>query len=132
MTSADQYNIYQPIHGDGPGPAVMGANTLIGDHIHNAQDEHLGQLKEIMLDTKSGEIAYAVLSRGGVFTLGEKLYAVPWSALHLNTEKKNLVLNVDKERFDTAPGFDPNNWPDMADLAWRNNLDTYYGVNQSR
>ena len=56
---------------DGPGPALMGADTLIGDDVYNHDDEQLGDIKEIMLDMRSGRIAYAVLSFGGVLGLGE-------------------------------------------------------------
>lgn len=43
----------------------------------------MGDIKEIMLDVLAGRISYAVLSFGGVFGVGEKLFAVPWAALTL-------------------------------------------------
>ncbi len=112
----------------GPGPELMGANTLIGDHVHNAQDEHLGDIKEIMLEIRTGKVAYAVLSSGGVFTIGEKLFAVPWSALKLDTVNKRFVLDIERDGFKNAPGFDSNDWPDMADQSWVDNISTYYGT----
>lgn len=107
---------------EGPGPQVMGANTLIGNDVYNRQEEDLGDIKEIMLDMESGKIAYAVLSHGGVLGVGEKLFAVPWGALTLDTEKERFILNVEKARFDIASGFDPDNWPDRADPAWINQI----------
>jgi sporulation protein YlmC with PRC-barrel domain len=101
----------------GPGPELMGADTLIGNEVYNLQDEMLGDIKEIMLDMRSGQVAYAVLSYGGFLGLGEKLFAVPWSALTLDTENKRFVLSGDKERLAKAPGFDRNTWPNMADQA---------------
>ncbi len=124
----DTYGIYKSHAHKGPGPALMGANTLHGENVHNMQDEHLGEIKEIMLDMRSGKVAYAVLSFGGVFTLGEKLFAVPWSALKLDTENKRFVLDVEKERFHNAPGFDANEWPDMADQSWIDHVRNYYGT----
>jgi len=124
----DTYGIYKATGHKGPGPELMGANTLIGDNVHNLQDEHLGDIKEIMLDMRTGTIAYAVLSFGGVFTIGEKLFAVPWSALKLDTTNKRFVLDVAKERFKNAPGFDSDNWPDMADQSWVDSIRTYYGT----
>lgn len=112
--------------GTGPGPELMGANTLIGDNVHNQLDEHLGDIKEIMLDMRTGKVAYAVLSFGGVFTLGEKLFTVPWSALKLDAVNKRLVLNIPKERFESAPGFDSDHWPNMADQSWIDGIRTYY------
>ena len=102
----------------GPGPEVMGASTLIGNDVYNNQDEDLGDIKEIMLDMKTGKIAYAVLTYGGVLGMGEKLFAVPWGALTLDTVNERFILNVEKAKLDVAPGFDSDNWPDRADPAW--------------
>jgi sporulation protein YlmC with PRC-barrel domain len=124
----DTYGMYANKEHKGPGPELMGAETLIGDHVHNLENEHLGEIKEIMLDMRTGKIAYAVMSSGGVFTLGEKLFAVPWSALTLDTVNHRMTLNLSKGRFDDAPGFDTDAWPDMADLQWSNQLHTYYGT----
>lgn len=124
----DTYGIYTETGHKGPGPELMGANTLIGDHIHNAQNEHLGDIKEIMLDMRTGKVAYAVMSFGGMFGIGDKLFAVPWTALTLDTVNKRFVLNIAKDRFANAPGFDKDAWPDMTDAAWVNDLHSYYGV----
>lgn len=126
----DHYGMYKQ-SGDGPGPALMGANTLIGDDVVNAQEENLGDIKEIMLDTRTGQVAYAVLAFGGFLGMGEKLFAVPWQALQLDTINKRMVLNVDKERLQNAPGFDPDAWPDMSDLGWANQIHSFYGTDAS-
>lgn len=112
----------------GPGPALMGADTLIGDDVYNHDDEQLGDIKEIMLDMRSGRIAYAVLSFGGVLGLGEKLFAVPWEKLALDTVNKRFLLDVDKEQLKSAPGFDKDNWPDMASEAWNDQMNQFYGT----
>lgn len=125
----DTYGIYREEEGHkGPGPELMGANTLIGDHVHNLKDEHLGDVKEIMLDTRTGRVAYAVLSFGGVFSIGEKLFAVPWAALKLDTVNKRFVINVEKARFENAPGFNSDCWPNMADQSWAESIHSYYAI----
>jgi len=87
----DTYGMYKST-GDnvGPGPGLMGANTLIGNDVANMNSDDLGSIKEIMLDMQTGRIAYAVLTFGGVFGMGEKLFAVPWTALKLNTHDKRF------------------------------------------
>lgn len=112
----------------GPGPEIMGADTLIGNDVCNHRDEDLGNIKEIMLDMRSGRVGYAVLSYGGFLGMGEKLFAVPWSALVLDTKHKRFVLNVEKERLKDAPGFDKDAWPDMADQSWASQIHSYYGT----
>ena len=112
----------------GPGPHLMGADTLIGNEVYNHKDENLGDIKEIMLDMRSGRVCYAVLSFGGFLGMGEKLFAVPWNALTLDTKNKRFVLNVEKDRLKQAPGFDKDKWPNMADQAWAKEIHSYYGI----
>jgi sporulation protein YlmC with PRC-barrel domain len=111
---------------DGPGPRLMSADTLQGDEVYNPADEKLGEITDIMIDVPSGRVAYAVMSVGGVLGLGDKLFAVPWSALRLDTERKCFRLNVSKERVENAPGFDKDHWPEMADAAWAEAVHGYY------
>ncbi|MBC3806533.1 PRC-barrel domain-containing protein [Undibacterium seohonense] len=122
----DMLGIYKNGEEYGPGPRLMGADTLIGDAVFNLQEEHLGDIKEIMLDVPNGRIAYAVMSMGGVFTIGEKLFAVPWSALTLDPKNKRFTMNMAKARFENAPGFNSDHWPNMADETWVSNMHTYY------
>jgi sporulation protein YlmC with PRC-barrel domain len=111
----------------GPGPEIMGADTLVGNDVYNRDDENLGDIKEIMLDMRSGTVGYAVLTCGGFLGVGNKLFAVPWNALKLDTENKRFVLDVSKERLAEAPGFDKDHWPNMADQSWAKEIHSYYG-----
>jgi len=113
---------------DGPGPALMGANTLIGNEVCNDNDDNLGEIKEIMLDMRTGRVSYAVLSFGGFLGLGDKLFAVPWNALTLDTVNQRFILKVEKDRLQHAPGFDKESWPDMADPTWAKGVHLYYGT----
>jgi sporulation protein YlmC with PRC-barrel domain len=132
----DTYGIYKgstlqasgPDGRHGPGPHLMGADTLVGNDVFNKDNEDVGDIKEIMLDMRSGRVSYAVLSFGGFMGVGEKLFAVPWEALTLDTENKRFVLDVNKDRLDSAPGFDKAHWPDMADLTWERGIHAYYGT----
>ncbi|MCC2962906.1 PRC-barrel domain-containing protein [Massilia sp. IC2-278] len=128
----DKYGMYKDTGSVGPGPSLMGADTLIGDSVVNGAEEDLGDIKEIMLDMNTGQVAYAVLAFGGFLGMGEKLFAVPWQALHLDTVNKRFVLNVEKERLKTAPGFNKDSWPDMADVTWANGIHSFYGTDPSR
>ncbi|MBB1076697.1 PRC-barrel domain-containing protein [Rhodoferax sp. 4810] len=124
----DSFGMYAVADSDGPGPRLMGAATLIGNAVFNRQEEDLGNIKEIMLDVRAGRISYAVLSYGGFMGLGDKLFAVPWEALTLDTDNKRFTLDVAKDRMDTAPGFDKDNWPNMSDQTWAKDIHNYYGT----
>ena len=103
---------------EGPGPRIMAADTLVGNKVKNGAGKDLGEITHIMLDVTAGRIVYAVLSFGGILTIGDKFFAIPWAALVLDTEQKGFVLNVDQERLIEAPGFDKDHWPSMAEEKW--------------
>jgi sporulation protein YlmC with PRC-barrel domain len=106
---------------------VLSADTLSGDAVVNSAGESLGKIEDFMLDVESGRIRYAVLSFGGLLGIGSKLFAVPPEALAVDTERKCLVLDVDLERLEAAPGFDKDNWPNFADPTLGREIYGYYG-----
>lgn len=126
----DNYGMYAD-NTSGPGPALMGADTLLGNDVYNKQGDDLGDIKEFMIDMASGRVAYAVLSFGGLLGMGDKLFAVPWSALALDTENKRFTLDVTKESLKDAPGFDKDRWPAMSDKDWARGVHKFYGTNYS-
>jgi sporulation protein YlmC with PRC-barrel domain len=107
---------------------ILSASTLSGNSVRNAAGDSLGKVDEIMIDIPAGRVAYAVLSFGGFLGLGNKLFAVPWSALKVDEDEKCFVLNADKRSMENAPGFDKNEWPDMSDPDWDSEISSYYRV----
>jgi len=105
---------------------VLAASTITGDRVRNGKGEHLGKIEDIMLDVPTGRIAYAVLSFGGFMGIGDKLFAVPWSALRIDTGEHEFVLDVDKSTLESAPGFDKSDWPDMAQPDFADPVHRFY------
>ena len=103
------------------------ASDLKGNRVVNKNAEDLGTLEDYMIDLQNGRIAYAVLSFGGWFGMGNKLFPIPWSALTMQLYDNNMriILNVDKEVLQKAQGFDKSQLPLSYDeLA---SVYTYYG-----
>lgn len=92
---------------------VNKASKLIGMSVKNTQNEDLGQIKDIVVDFKSGKVAYAVLAHGTTLGFGGKMIAVPFNALTVQTGEKALLLNLPKQQLAQAPGFNEDNWPDL-------------------
>ena len=109
-------------------PRVLSAGTITGDGVKNSQGEDLGTIKDLMIETDHGHVAYAVLEFGSFLGMGGKLFAVPWQALKLCAEEKCFKLDVQKEQLERAHGFDPDNWPDMADQTWQTEVHNVYGT----
>ncbi|PMR70093.1 PRC-barrel domain-containing protein [Halomonas heilongjiangensis] len=108
------------------GATLLSASTITGDEVCNMQDEKLGKIQDVMLDTTEGKIRYAVLASGGFLGMGDRLFAVPWKALKHDKENRRFMLDVDVERLKNAPGFDKDQWPNMADATWSSTVESYY------
>lgn len=107
-------------------PLALSAGTLKGDRVVNLHDEDIGKVEEIMVDIKTGYVAYVVLSFGGILGIGDKLFAVPWSALEIDTERKVFIMDADKELLEKAPGFDKNDWPGTPNGQWYHDVYKFY------
>ncbi len=101
--------------------------TLGGNRVIGPREEDLGKIEDFIIDIKPGQIAYAILSFGGVLGVGDRLFAVPWNAMDLNTDKHAFVLNVEKDVLKSAPGFERDSWPDMSSMDWGERIYAYYG-----
>ena len=106
---------------------VVPASKIIGEMVINRQSENVGKILELVIDAGENRIVYAVLSFGGLLGLGNKLFAMPWEAFEFSSTENKLILNVDKERLKTAPGFEKgDNWPDFKDTIWGETIYDYY------
>ena len=91
---------------------------LIGMQVRNAQNEGLGEIKDLVIDTRAERVEYAIIEFGGFLGFNEKLFAYPLSAFRVTADRNELFLDVPRERLSQAPGFArdnwPNNWTDSA------------------
>ena len=97
---------------------IRPAGGICGMSVEAPDGETLGSISELMIDTDSGAIAYAVLAYGGVLGVGEKLFAVPWRCFAVDAVSGAVTLPVERDRLEQLPGFDKDAWPTDADPAF--------------
>lgn len=76
---------------------ISRATKIIGTDVKNMKGEDLGDIKDLVLNPMRGNVVYVVVSYGGLLGMGDKLFAIPWSALRWSTDQDYYVLNMDKE-----------------------------------
>ncbi len=112
---------------------LLSSSSITGTTVKNLKDDDIGSIKDIMLYTDTGEVAYAVLSvNSGFLNMGSKYFAIPWEAFSFvraaRSGEKVVTLDVDKEKLENSPGFDKDNWPMTAQEEVISSAYKYYGV----
>jgi hypothetical protein len=102
-------------------------NEILGLKVVNAAREDLGEIEDLVFDSRNSQVVYAILSFGGFLGLGDKHFAIPWAALDFYLADGFAILNMDKERLKKAPGFAKDTWPDMTSDAWGEEIHSFYG-----
>jgi sporulation protein YlmC with PRC-barrel domain len=93
------------------------ASSVVGSSVKDLAGKDAGKIEDLLVDYK-GNVAYAILSFGGLFGVGDKLFAVPWNAVILDREKRTVHVDVTKEALERSPSFTADKWPDPNDREW--------------
>jgi sporulation protein YlmC with PRC-barrel domain len=96
----------------------MPASELIGSKVMDLQGQELGEISDVVIDLRGARVHAAVLEFGGVLGMGEKHYAFPISQLKPGKQRDQFVLNIDKQKLQSAEGFAKGQWPGMDDEYW--------------
>jgi len=105
---------------------LLSSSSIEGTDVKNEQGESLGEIKDLMINPRTGDINYAVLSFGGFLGMGEKYFAIPWKAFSIDREDEEMVLNITKQKLEKSPGFDKDNWPSTGNDAYLMEVNSYY------
>lgn len=107
---------------------LISSDKVVGTAVYNRQSEHLGSIYNVMIDKRSGQIAYVVMSFGGFLGIGESYHPLPWKMLTYDPRLGGYLVDLDRRRLETAPRYDASTRPNWADPTYGHGIDDYYGV----
>lgn len=107
---------------------LIGSDKVEGTAVYRTNGERAGTIERVMIDKKSGQVAYAVMSFGGFLGIGNDYYPVPWSLLKYNESLGGYEANISESQLKGAPKFTKDQSWDYEDRGKENALYSYYGV----
>jgi len=81
------------------------ASKLIGASVRNIQDQSLGEIEDVILDSE-GKVVSVIISVGGFLGLGEKNVAVAYRDLMIGKSDDGdpvVQISLSKQALETAP-----------------------------
>jgi hypothetical protein len=82
---------------------LISSRRVEGTPVYNRSEQRLGSIHSVMIDKKTGRVAYAVLSFGGFFGMGEQVHPMPWEALDYDVGLDAYVVDITREQLEQAP-----------------------------
>lgn len=109
-----------------PEHPLIPADRVNGTDVVNPAGEKLGKIEDVAIEKVSGQVAYAILSFGGLLGIGAKYHPVPWKLLKYDTEQRAYVVPMDKDALETAPMIDESELSGWNDELSREDIHRYY------
>ena len=107
---------------------LISSDKVEGTSVMNPAGEKLGSIENVMIDKRSGKVAYAVMSFGGFLGIGHRHHPLPWGMLKYDTNLNGYVVNLDKQMLEKAPTYADDERVDLADEEYGRRLHDYYNV----
>jgi hypothetical protein len=111
---------------------LIAASKVEGTAVYNRQGESLGSVYDVMIDKRSGNVAYAVMSFGGFLGIGQSYHPVPWAMLDYDERQNGYVVDLNRETLEKAPSYIQDREPNWADHAYVRQIDDYYDGSRRR
>jgi hypothetical protein len=106
---------------------LIGSDKVEGTSVRRSNGDKIGSIDRVMIDKRSGKVAYAVMSFGGFLGMGEDYYALPWSALRYNENLDAYELNVSDDQLRNAPAASANFFDaGVIDRRWEDDIHQHY------
>jgi PRC-barrel domain len=105
---------------------LISSDKVDGTDVYSRNGDHLGTVHDVMIDKRTGQVEYAIMSFGGFLGIGESYHPLPWRTLTYDTSMGGYVVDVDRTRLDLAPRYTSSSLPDWSDRGYRSRIDEYW------
>jgi sporulation protein YlmC with PRC-barrel domain len=77
---------------------LIAGDKVQGVGVYRSTGERIGTVKHIMINKRTGQVAYAVMNFGGFLGMGEEGYPIAWSSLTFQEQPDGYVVNLTDEQ----------------------------------
>jgi PRC-barrel domain len=105
---------------------LIASDKVEGTSVYDRNGTKLGSVYNFMVDKRSGQVAYAVLSFGGFLGMGASYHPLPWNQLTYEPAQGGYVVDLSREQLEGAPTYSASDVPAWNDPTYSRGIDDYY------
>jgi PRC-barrel domain len=105
---------------------LISSEKVDGTAVYDRRGESLGSVHHLMIDKYTGQVSYAVMSFGGFLGIGESYHPLPWKVLNYDTRLGGYVVDLDRNRLQSAPSYTSRDMPNWDDRSYTGQIDRYW------
>jgi hypothetical protein len=108
--------------------SLIASDKVEGTPVRRPNGDKIGTIERVMIEKRSGRVAYAVMSFGGILGLGEEYYTLPWGVLTYNTGLDAYEVDLSEDQLRGAPRRTAEGRDASYDRAWEEHVHRYYNA----
>jgi len=81
------------------------SDRVEGTAVYDARGHRVGEVKRLVIEKVSGQVAFVIIAFQSFFGLGEDDHALAWNKLHYDQALEGYKTDVTEEELRAAPDF---------------------------
>src|ERR687897_784491 len=110
------------------GKPLIESDRVEGTAVYDRNDNHIGSIKRLMIEKKTGQVAYTVMSFGGFLGTGKKENPIPGGKFYYDRRLGGFRTDITEDQLRGAPTFYRDRDYDWTDRDRERELHDYYGA----
>ena len=109
-----------------PTQLLIQSNKVDVMKVKSRDRDSVGYIFAFMVNKRTGQAVYAVLTIGGFLGMGKAYYPLPFSLMRFDPASDTYIVTIDRRVLEGGPSW-ANNAP-VFDQAYADRVASYYGV----
>ncbi|MEJ0095680.1 MAG: PRC-barrel domain-containing protein [Methylocella sp.] len=105
--------------------SLIASSKVEGTPVYNSRGDSLGSICDLMIDKRTGKVAYVRMSFGGFLGLGQNYHSLQWEGLEYDWRQGGYVVNAETERLLSGASQSAGEY----DLGRK--IDAYFGIDRN-
>lgn len=107
---------------------LISSRRVEGTNVFDGEGKKLGTIHSVMINKRSGQAAYALLSFGGVLGVGSHIHPIPWESLTYDVDLDGYRVEMSREQLQHAPRMSLDDTDRPIDREHAEEVRSYYGA----